>query len=124
MSRDHRKLQVFDIADELVIRIYLETRSFPDDERYGLISQMRRAAVSVVANIVEGAARESGPDFLRFLNMSFGSLRELGYYIDLSSRLGMMHQESAKELDAHYNHAARLLSGLIRSIKQAERANP
>ena len=79
MRRDQRMLQFFDIAYELVIRIYLETRSFPDDERYGLISQMRRAAVSVVANIVEGAARESGPDFLRFLNMSFGSLRELGY---------------------------------------------
>lgn len=110
MSRDHRKLHVFEIADELVIRIYQETRSFPDDERYGLISQMRRAAVSVVANIVEGAARESGPDFLRFLNMSFGSLRELGYYIDLSSRLELLSQDSAKELDIHYNHAARLLS--------------
>ncbi len=121
MSRDHRKLHVYEIADELVIRIYQETRSFPDDERYGLISQMRRSAVSVVANIVEGAARESGPDFLRFLNMSFGSLRELGYYIDLSSRLGMMRQESARELDTHYNHAARLLSGLIRFIKQTEK---
>ncbi len=124
MSRDHRTLHAYEIADELVIRIYQETRSFPDDERYGLNSQMCRSAVSVVANIVEGAARESGPDFLRFLNMSFGSLRELGYYIDLSSRLGMMRQESARELDAHYNHAARLLSGLIRSIKQAEKTKP
>ena len=88
--RDHRKLKAFELADGLVMAVYQATRSFPKDELFGLTSQLRRAAVSVAANIVEGCARDGEKEYLNFLNMAFGSLREAGYLIDLSTRLGYL----------------------------------
>jgi four helix bundle protein len=98
MSRDHRKLRAFALADALVIEIYRATRNFPRDELFGLTSQMRRAAVSIAANIVEGCARKNEGEYLHFLNMAFGSLREVGYYIDLTQRLGMLPSEEGGPL--------------------------
>jgi len=72
--RDHTKLRAFELADEVAILTYRETRNFPKDEMYGLTSQMRRAAVSVPSNIVEGCARESQSEYLRFLEIAFASL--------------------------------------------------
>ena len=74
--RDHTKLRAFELADEVAVMIYRATRSFPKEEIYGLVSQMRRAAVSVPSNIVEGCARESQSEYLRFLEIAFGSIRE------------------------------------------------
>ena len=88
--QDHRKLRAFELADQLVIEVYRATRCFPREEMYGLTSQMRRAAVSVAANIVEGCARESLKEYANFLNLAFGSLRELGYYLGLSVKLGFI----------------------------------
>ena len=86
--RDHTKLRAFELADELTLIIYQVTKNFPGEETYGLTSQMRRAAVSVPSNIVEGCARESQVEYLRFLEIAFGSLRELHYQFSLSKRLG------------------------------------
>jgi four helix bundle protein len=86
--RDHSKLRAFELADEVVLLTYRETRNFPKDELYGLTSQMRRSAVSVPSNIVEGCARASQTDYLRFLDIAFASLRELRYQFGLSQRLG------------------------------------
>ena len=116
MARDHRKLTAFTLADALALAVYRTTKTFPDDEKFGLTSQMRRAAVSVAANIVEGAARESEAEFLRFLTVAFASLRELGYFLDLSRRLGYFDAEAAQALLGDYEEAARVLRGLIRSI--------
>ena len=77
--RDHTKLRAFEMADEVAVLVYQVTAGFPREEMYGLTSQMRRAAVSVPSNIVEGCARDSQADYLRFLHMAFGSLRELHY---------------------------------------------
>ena len=75
--RDHTKLRAFELADEVVLLIYRATVGFPKEEIYGLTSQMRRAAISVPSNIVEGCARESQTEYLRFLGIAFGSIREL-----------------------------------------------
>ncbi len=77
--RDHTKLRAFELADEVALLVYQITAKFPREEQYGLTSQIRRAAVSVPSNIVEGCARESQADYLKFLNIAFGSLRELHY---------------------------------------------
>ena len=87
--RDHTKLRAFELADEVVLLIYRATREFPKEEIYGLTSQMRRA-VSVPSNIIEGCARESQTEYLRFLEIAFGSLRELHDLFGLSKRLGIM----------------------------------
>ena len=96
--RDHRKLKVFGLADSLVLQTYFRTRAFPRSEVFGLVAQMRRCAVSVAANIVEGCGRRSERDYDRFLDISFASLRELGYYLDLSVRLSYLDQDSASDL--------------------------
>jgi four helix bundle protein len=92
--RDHSKLRAFELADEVALLVYGATRSFPKDEIYSLVSQMRRAAVSVPSNIVEGCARESQNEYRRFLEIAFGSLRELHYQLTLSQRLGYGDSET------------------------------
>jgi len=74
--RDHKKLRAFELADEIVPLVYQLTRDFPPQEVYGLTAQIRRAAISVTSNIVEGCSRESQVEYFRFLEIAFGSLRE------------------------------------------------
>ena len=115
--RDHRKLKAFELADDLVLAVYQVSQSFPKEEMFGLTSQMRRAAVSVAANIVEGCARQTLKEYRNFLNISFGSLREVGYYIELSSRLGYLQQQKDSELRGLYEQTARVLAGLVKSLQ-------
>jgi len=115
--RDHKKLRAFELADQLTLSVYKTTRAFPAEERFGLISQMRRCAVSVASNIVEGCARNSEADFLRFLDMAYGSVRELEYQISLAARLDYFDKNSAKEIEALCIETAKVLYGLISSLR-------
>ena len=98
--RDHKKLRAFELADEVALLIYRATKKFPKEEMYGLTSQMRRAAVSVPSNIVEGCARESQVEYLRFLEIAFGSLRELHYQFSLAIRLGYIKKHDITNFDS------------------------
>jgi four helix bundle protein len=115
--RDHKKLRAFELADEVAILTYLETRNFPKEEMYGLTSQMRRSAVSVPSNIVEGCARESQTEFLRFLEIAFASLRELRYQFGLSERLGYFDENSFTGYDSKLLETEKVLGSLIRSLR-------
>ena len=116
MSRDYRKLHVFQIADDLIPRIYNATKDFPVEERFGLQAQLRRAAVSVACNIVEGSARRSGHEYLNFLNIAAGSATEARYLIELSNRLGFVSEGQGDKLMADYTKLIGSLQSLIRAL--------
>ena len=120
--RDHTKLRAFALADELAILIYGTTKNFPREEIYGVTSQMRRAAVSVASNIVEGCARESQVEYFRFLEIAFGSLRELHYQVNLSRRLGYLGQQEASTSEKKLVEAEKVLGALIRSMRSHRKA--
>ena len=117
--RDHTKLRAFELADEVAVLIYRATRGFPKEEIYGLTSQMRRAAVSVPSNIVEGCARESQAEYLRFLEIAFGSLRELHYQFGLAQRLGYTEDSDVPEYDSKIVETEKVLNALICSLRRA-----
>ena len=116
--RDHTKLRAFEIADKVAILIYYITAKFPREELYGLTSQMRRAAVSVPSNIVEGCARDTQADYQRFLTMAFGSLRELHYQLSLSKRLGFLSDEDLSIIEPKVTETEKVLNGLIKALRK------
>ncbi len=116
--RDFRNIIAWQRADDLAVLVYEITRSFPADERFGLISQMRRAAVSVPANIAEGSGRQHLKDFLNFLHIAGGSLAELEYYIHLTGRLGYLNEEQREQLTATCHETGATLQGFIKAIRQ------
>jgi four helix bundle protein len=115
MARDHRKLDELTLADDLVLLVYRLTAAFPDSERYGLQSQIRRAAISAPTNIVEGCAREGEGDYLRFLDIAFGSSREVVYLVSLARRLSFLKQSDAAKLDELGERVAGSLASLRRA---------
>jgi len=115
--RDHTKLRAFHLADELAVAVYGATRSFPREEQYGLTSQMRRAALSIPSNIVEGCARHTQADYLHFLDMAYGSLRELDYQASLAFRLGYLKPDAHNMLHGQCEETSKVLAALIRSLR-------
>lgn len=117
--RKHKQLLVWQDAVTLVEVIYRLTASFPDHERFGLTSQIRRAAISVPSNIAEGVARATLPDYLRFLAIARGSLSELDTQLVIAERLGYLRV--TPEIAELVERVFGLLNGLIRSIEKKQR---
>ncbi|MCL0078745.1 four helix bundle protein [Dehalococcoidia bacterium] len=116
--RDHTKLRAFELADEVAVLVYRVTARFPKEELYGLTCQMRRAAISIPSNIVEGCTRDSQADYLRFLYVAFGSLKELRYQLSLSKRLGFLLNEDSSLIEPKVVETEKVLNGLIRALRE------
>ncbi len=117
--RDFRKILVWQKADDLSVLVYEVTgKCFPGHELYGLTSQVRRAAVSVAANIAEGSGKQYLTGFRQFLYTARGSLLEVEYYIHLASRLGYLPEAEKVRLEQAEADAARTLQGFINSIEK------
>ena len=115
--RDHRKLRAFELADRFAILVYKYTQDFPSNEQFGLTSQLRRSAVSVPSNIVEGCARPTKAEYVRFLDIAYGSASEAKYQISLAARLGFLNGEGSDALAACADELTKVLSGQIRSLR-------
>ena len=111
-----RQLKAWQEAHELVLKVYQVTKGFPADERFGLVVQMRRAAVSVPANIAEGFKRRGIQDKVRFYNIAEGSLEEVKYFLILSQDLEYISSDG--DLMSQAETVGRLLSGLITSTER------
>ena len=120
MSRDHRKLRVFADAHQLVLLIYKHTRNFPRDEWYALRLQMRKAAVSIPSNFVEGNARRTTKEYVNFLNISCGSSAELSYLVDLASELGYLPGAVFKELNDRCDQVCRQVKALLQTMERKQ----
>jgi four helix bundle protein len=116
MYQDTNKLIVWQKSHELVLKVYGITKNFPKDEMYGLTSQIRRAAVSIPSNIVEGKGRGSNKEYKRFLLIARGSLEETKYQLLLAKDLKYVGEEKYKEVLILAMDVGRLLAGLIKSL--------
>lgn len=114
--RDFRELKVWQKSHLLILAIYKETVCFPKSEVYALTSQLRRAAISIGANIAEGAGKNSRSDFARFLQMSLGSASELEYELLLACDLGYLNQAKRDELIAQVTEIKKMLTGFIQYL--------
>ena len=117
-SQSFRDLECWKKAHEFVKAVYEVTTLFPEDERYGLTSQFRRAAVSIAANICEGYKKLSKSDKLRFMNIAQGSLEECRYYIILALDINYINQETYVRLEYLINGTSWKLNGYSEGIKQ------
>ena len=119
MPRDYTNIRAWKLIDELVLEVYRLTRSFPEDERYGLTSQLRRAMVSAAGNIVEGSGRKTDNDYLQFLYVSLSSLKEAEYYLAIAERLG--YCKAGTNFKTKFSLALRTLRALINYINSHRR---
>jgi len=115
--RNYKNIKAYQSADLLVLKVYEITREFPREELYGLISQLRRAAVSVACNIAEGASRQHKKDYLNFLYMARGSAAEAGCLVELSGKLGYVKGTGFQEIAALQSETAKTLTGLIGAVE-------
>ena len=122
MSRDHRKLRVFKEADARVVDVYRISKAFPSEERFGLQSQIRCAAVSAACNIVEGSARQTEREYFNFLNIATGSAAEAEYLIPLAVRLGYLKPSEADPLAKGYAGLSSALRAMLRSLQKPDQA--
>lgn len=113
--KSHKDLIVYQKSLDFIVMIYDCTANFPAEEKYGLISQLRRASVSVPSNISEGAGRKSKKEFAQFLYIALGSLNEVETQLEIAKRLKFI--EDIEELINNLVHIKRMLLNLIKSIK-------
>jgi four helix bundle protein len=116
----HRDLKVWQAAMSIAERCYVETRSFPREELFGMTSQIRRSAASIAANIAEGHGRETTRYFIQFLRTAQGSTKELETHLLLAQRVNLMGSSTAETLLASADELGKMLRALIRSLERKD----
>jgi four helix bundle protein len=116
--QNHKDLDVWQQAIDLAQHTYEITKLYPKEELYGIVSQMRRSAVSVASNIAEGAARQGAKEFIQFLYIASGSASELDTQIEISKRTELANVATLEKLQARITKIQMMLHGLIRKLKQ------
>ncbi|WP_348521501.1 four helix bundle protein [Brevundimonas sp. A19_0] len=119
-THSHRDLKVWQISMDLVETVYRLSRDWPNHELYGLVSQVRRAAVSVPANIAEGAGRRSTGEFIQFVGIARGSMAEVETLLILAGRLGYLDERTLEHLMADIAEVGRMLTGLMQSLRDRQ----
>ena len=112
----HKDLKAWQESMDLVVTIYKVTSKFPDEEKFGLITQLRRASVSVPSNIAEGSARKSNKEYIQFLYLALGSLAELDTQLEIAYKLEFI--DSFTEIEVKTKYIRNLIIGLINKLKQ------
>jgi four helix bundle protein len=118
MGRDYRKIAAWERSHHLTLDVYRFTKGFPTEERFGLISQMRRAAYGVPSNIAEGSGRDTKRDYLRFLFIALGSLKETEYFLLLACELGYLSESDYIATTERVNASFATLHGLIKAVQK------
>jgi len=118
MEKPHKRLDAWQESINLVILIYELTKQFPKNEIFGLISQLRRAVISIPGNIAEGAARQTRREFVQFLYIARGSLSEVDTYMEIARRLGYIEKASTALVERKLVDVDKIITGLIQSLKR------
>ena len=118
--RPHENLDVWKKSVDFVVEIYKVTEKFPSEEKFGLTSQIRRASVSIAANIAEGAGRKSTKEFLNFLSMAQGSASEVETELLISFRLNFLSQKVLEEMHIKLDEIGRMITGLCNHLRNRE----
>jgi len=116
--QSYQELEVWQKAMDLAVTCYTVTKTFPREEQFGLTSQIRRAAASIPANIAEGQGRQHTKEFLNFLSISRGSLKEVETHLILSQRVGLLAKDQLDELLQRTDEISRMLTGLKKSLEK------
>jgi four helix bundle protein len=115
--KSFKELEVWQRAHALVLRTYRVTNGFPDREKYGVVSQVRRSAASIPANIAEGFGRRTTKELIQFLANANGSLEETRYFLFLGRDLGYLNDEEFQQMDVDCSAIAQMIAALVRSLK-------
>jgi four helix bundle protein len=116
--KDFRELKVWHKSHGIALEVYKLTYRFPNDEKFGLISQIRRAAVSIPTNIAEGCGRNSNPDLARFLAIAYGSANEVDYLLLLSKDLSIINDPDYQAMNSQIVEVKKMLAALLRKIRE------
>ena len=117
MVKNFKSLKIWVRAVEIAERVYFLTGKFPCEEKFGLVSQLRRAVVSISSNIAEGCGRRTNRDLINFLHISIGSLRQVQSELLVSCRLGFLEKKELDVLDLELDELARMISGYINYVR-------
>ena len=115
--RNYKTIKAWQLGDDLTVEVYKLSSNFPKDELYAMTSQIRRAAYSVPANIAEGAGRRTQKDYLRFLDITRGSLNETEYFLHLAYRLSYIDKVTLDSITKYLISTSKCLNGLIRAVE-------